>query len=93
VQPILAGKVAVVTGGASGIGRATAELLAAQGAAVMIVDLDESNAGAAADAIAASGGRALALRADMREEGQVQAAIEATVAHFGGVDLHRSRVG
>jgi len=87
VQPILAGKVAVVTGGASGIGRATAELLAAQGAAVMIADLDESNAGAAADAIAASGGRALALRADMREEGQVQAAIEATVAHFGGVDL------
>ena len=87
MQPILAGKVAVVTGGASGIGRATAELLAAQGAAVMIADLDESNAGAAADAIAASGGRALALRADMREEGQVQAAIEATVAHFGGVDL------
>jgi len=87
VQPILAGKVAVVTGGASGIGRATAELLAAQGAAVMIADLDESNAGAAADAIAASGGRALALRADMREEGQVRAAIEATVAHFGGVDL------
>ena len=87
MHPILAGKVAVVTGGASGIGRATAELLAAQGAAVMIVDLDESNAGAAADAIAASGGRALALRADMREEGQVQAAIEATVAHFGGVDL------
>ena len=87
MQPILAGKVAVVTGGASGIGRATAELLAAQGAAVMIVDLDESNAGAAADAIAASGGRALALRADMREEGQVRAAIEATVAHFGGVDL------
>ena len=87
MQPILAGKVAVVTGGASGIGRATAELLAAQGVAVMIADLDESNAGAAADAIAASGGRALALRADMREEGQVQAAIEATVAHFGGVDL------
>ncbi|MEV4932213.1 SDR family NAD(P)-dependent oxidoreductase [Sphingobium sp. LSP13-1-1.1] len=87
MQPILAGKVAVVTGGASGIGRATAELLAAQGAAVMIADLDESNAGAAADAIAASGGRALALRADMREEGQVRAAIEATVAHFGGVDL------
>jgi len=87
VQPILAGKVAVVTGGASGIGRATAELLAAQGAAVMIADLDESNASAAADAITASGGRALALRADMREEGQVRAAIEATVAHFGGVDL------
>jgi NAD(P)-dependent dehydrogenase (short-subunit alcohol dehydrogenase family) len=83
----LAGKVAVVTGGASGIGRATAELLAAQGAAVMIADLDENNAGAAADAITASGGRALALRADMREEGQVRAAIEATVAHFGGVDL------
>lgn len=87
MQPILAGKVAVVTGGASGIGRATAELLAAQGVAVMIADLDESNAGAAADAITASGGRALALRADMREEGQVRAAIEATVAHFGGVDL------
>ncbi|WP_172451869.1 SDR family NAD(P)-dependent oxidoreductase [Sphingobium sp. SA916] len=87
VQPILADKVAVVTGGASGIGKATAELLATQGAAVVIADLDEGNARSAAGAIAAAGGQALALRVDMRDEAQVRMMVDETVARFGGVDL------
>jgi len=87
MEQVLAGKVAVVTGGASGIGRASAALLAAQGAAVAIADLDEAGAQAAAAAIEVAGGRALALRTDMREEAQVKAMVEATVARFGGVDL------
>jgi NAD(P)-dependent dehydrogenase (short-subunit alcohol dehydrogenase family) len=84
---MLAGKVAIVTGGASGIGRATAGLLAAQGAAVAIADLDEGNAQAAAAAISASGGAAIALRTNVRDEAEVAAMVAQTVAHFGGVDL------
>ncbi|SCW60942.1 NAD(P)-dependent dehydrogenase, short-chain alcohol dehydrogenase family [Sphingobium faniae] len=87
MQPLLAGKVAIVTGGASGIGRATAALLAEQGAAVAIADLDEDNARAAAAAIEATGGQALAIRTDMRDEAQVEAMVAAAVVRFGGVDL------
>ncbi|KKW91814.1 MULTISPECIES: SDR family NAD(P)-dependent oxidoreductase [Sphingobium] len=84
---MLTDKVAVVTGGASGIGRATAQLLASHGAAVVIADLDESHALSAADAIAETGGQALAMRVDLRDETQARAMVEATVARFGGVDL------
>lgn len=84
---LLSGRVAIVTGGASGIGRATAELLGQQGAAVAIADLDEVDAQVACAAIEAAGGRAMALRIDMRDEGQVKAMVEQTVARFGGVDL------
>ncbi len=67
MEQVLTGKVAVVTGGASGIGRASAALLATQGAAVGIADLDEAGAQAAVEAITAAGGRGLALPTDMRE--------------------------
>lgn len=87
MQSLLTGKVAIVTGGASGIGRATAALLAEQGAAVAIADLDEGNARAAAAAIEAAGGQALAIGTDMRDEAQVKAMVAAAVARFGGVDL------
>lgn len=84
---MLAGKVAVVTGGASGIGRATAELLGRSGAAVLIADIDGDNAHAAAGAIVAEGGQAHAMRVDVREEAQVAAMVAEAAARFGGVDL------
>lgn len=87
----VAGKVALITGSASGIGRVTAETLAREGAAVAIVDLDLERGREVADGIAKSGGRALALRADVSEEAQIKAAIDATVEQFGGLDfLHNN---
>jgi NAD(P)-dependent dehydrogenase (short-subunit alcohol dehydrogenase family) len=76
----LAGKRALITGAARGIGLATAERLAAEGARVALVDVDaETLAGAAADA--------LALHADVRDEDAVHDAFERASAAFGGLDI------
>ena len=61
-------KVAIVTGGASGIGRATAELLAAEGAKVVVSDIDDDRGASCVQAIEAAGGRAVYLRHDVRDE-------------------------
>jgi NAD(P)-dependent dehydrogenase (short-subunit alcohol dehydrogenase family) len=82
-----AGKVAVVTGGASGIGRATCELLASQGAAVVIADLDLDRARAASGAIEAAGGQAIAMAVDVRDEAAVAHMAAEAVARYGAIDL------
>src|SRR5262245_43342675 len=79
----LTGKVALITGGGSGIGAATCRTLAQAGAAVAVVDLRPGPAQEVADAIAASGGRALALAADVTDEAAVSAAVRRTVEEFG----------
>jgi len=85
------GKVAIITGAASGIGRVTAETLAREGARIALVDLDLEGARAVAAGIESCGGEALALRADVSAEAEIRAAIEATVARFGGLDfLHNN---
>ncbi len=83
----LAGRVALVTGGGHGIGRATAIRLAREGAAVAIADLEADAAGQVADEISASGGRALALACDVTDTAAVDAAVAATVARFGQLDI------
>jgi NAD(P)-dependent dehydrogenase (short-subunit alcohol dehydrogenase family) len=89
----LAGKVALVTGGGSGIGQAAARRFAAEGAAVGVLDYRREAAEAVADAIRADGGRAEPLAADVRDEGQVRAAIEGTVAAFGGLQVVFANAG
>lgn len=89
----LAGKRAIVTGGAGGIGRATAAAFAAEGAAVAVLDLDEAGARAVADQITASGGTAIALGVDVSDEQAVAAAVEAVVGTFGGIDVVFNNAG
>jgi 3-oxoacyl-[acyl-carrier protein] reductase len=82
------GKVALVTGASRGIGRATAKLLAAEGAAVAVNYFQsEGAARAVVDEITRAGGRALAVRADVRDEAQVRAMVAEVEERLGPVDL------
>jgi NAD(P)-dependent dehydrogenase (short-subunit alcohol dehydrogenase family) len=83
----LRGKVAVVTGGGSGMGRAGATLMAAEGARVIVADVAAGRAQAVARAIAAAGGEARAVEVDVRQVASVQRLVEATLAHFGRIDV------
>jgi NAD(P)-dependent dehydrogenase (short-subunit alcohol dehydrogenase family) len=82
----LEGKVVVLSGGASDIGRATASFLAGQGAAVTIGDVGPDRAASVADAVEAEGGRAIGVECDVRDEESVAALVARAVEAFGGVD-------
>ena len=88
----LAGKSAVVTGAASGIGRATALLFAQHGASVLVVDR-AAEVQATADAITQAGGRAMALVKDVSKEADVESYIQTAVSEFGGLDIVYANAG
>ncbi len=81
------GKRAIVTGAASGIGRATVELLAREGAAVLVADLDGEGAEQVAEGIRGMGATAVACRADVSSEDEVRQMIATAVAELGGLDV------
>jgi NAD(P)-dependent dehydrogenase (short-subunit alcohol dehydrogenase family) len=80
-------KVALITGGASGIGLAAAERLASEGALLAIVDRDGRHAREVAERIVASGGRAISLQADVRNQQLLETAFNAAAAEFGRLDV------
>jgi 2-hydroxycyclohexanecarboxyl-CoA dehydrogenase len=86
-------QVAIVTGAASGIGRATAMRLAAEGAAVVVADVNEQGAGGVATSISEGGGRAIALQVDVTDAPGVRAMTEQAVAAFGKIDILVSNAG
>jgi len=88
-----AGKVALVTGAAGGIGLATAERLAAEGAALLLADLPGSALEAAAEAARAAGARALAVSGDVTSEAEFQAFVERAERELGGFDLLVNNAG
>jgi len=88
-----AGKAAIVTGAASGIGAAVAEMLAARGASVLVADYDAKGAEAVAARIAAAGGTALAHAVDVSDPAAVKAMVDAAVARFAGLHLAVNNAG
>jgi NAD(P)-dependent dehydrogenase (short-subunit alcohol dehydrogenase family) len=90
---LLAGKVAVVTGGGGGIGRGVSERFAREGAHVVVAELDGARAQETADEIVAGGGDALAVVADVREELDVERVVEAALGAHGRIDVLVNNVG
>jgi NAD(P)-dependent dehydrogenase (short-subunit alcohol dehydrogenase family) len=85
----LHGKVAIITGGASGIGRATAILFASEGARVVVADLKHG----AVDEITAAGGEALYVQTDLLIEADVEALVQQTISAFGKIDVLVNNAG
>lgn len=89
----LKGKVAVVTGSASGMGKAIAELFAREGASVIVSDVNLDGAQAVADAIQASGGTALAIRTDVADLNEINTMIDTAVNQYGTLDILVNNAG
>jgi NAD(P)-dependent dehydrogenase (short-subunit alcohol dehydrogenase family) len=96
-MPRLSGKVAFITGGGGGIGRATAERFAEEGAKVVIAEIDKATGESAAQAARAraknSGGDALFIRTDIRERAQVEAALKQTLERYGSLTILHNNAG
>jgi 3-oxoacyl-[acyl-carrier protein] reductase len=86
-------RVAIVTGAAQGIGRATAEAFVAEGAAVVVADLNQDLAAEAAAELGRAGGRALAVGVDVARRASVAAMVEAALGRFGRVDVLVNNAG
>lgn len=92
-SPEFAGRLAFITGGGSGIGAATARLLALQGATLVLADIDEAAAQRVAAELAERGAQARALRIDVADPRSVQEMIESACAAHGGLDLAVNAAG
>ena len=90
---ILDGKVALVTGGASGIGQATAVVMAREGARVAVADRAEADAAGTVALINAAGGQAIAIGGDVTREADVAAMVARTVSAFGRIDCAFNNAG
>ncbi len=89
----LANKVALITGAGAGIGQATAELFAAQGAAVVVADRDAATGQAVAEKINANGGRVVFVQADVAQSASVQAMFQAALGAFGKLNILFNNAG
>jgi 3-oxoacyl-[acyl-carrier protein] reductase len=89
----LAKKVAIITGSGRGIGREMARLFAAEGARVAVADINEESARRTADQLAAAGGEAYPIRADIADPGQVEAMTRLVVSRWGHLDILVNNAG
>jgi NAD(P)-dependent dehydrogenase (short-subunit alcohol dehydrogenase family) len=89
----LEGKIAVITGAGTGIGRATAQLFAQEGARVVVAELNTEAGEQTAHLIAQAGGEAIAARTDVTEPDSIQATIDTAVRHYGGLHILHNNAG
>ena len=89
----LDGKVAVITGGGSGMGKIASELFASEGAKVVLTDVNDESGEAAAAGIVASGGDAAYVHADVSKESEAEAMVRAAVERFGGLHILYNNAG
>jgi D-sorbitol dehydrogenase (acceptor) len=89
----LEGKVAIVTGGASGMGRAICLRYGKEGANVVVADVNEAGAQTVVDEITGADGKAAAVRTDVRDKAQVQRMVDTAVEQFGGLDILVNNAG
>ena len=89
----LAGKVALITGAASGMGRAQAKIFAAEGAAICVADINDAGGQKVVAEIIADGGQAIFAHVDVREADQWQAAVTATESQFGSLTVLCNNAG
>ena len=89
----LEGKVAIITGAASGIGQATALLFAKEGAKVVVADLDEAGGNEVVQQINADGGEAMFVHTDVTETADIQAMVKSTVDTYGKLDVLFNNAG
>ena len=89
----LKGKIAIVTGGGSGIGRAICKALAAEGANVVVADINEQTAKETCSQISRSEGRYLSIKVDVRSESEVKHVVDETVRNFGRIDILCANAG
>jgi NAD(P)-dependent dehydrogenase (short-subunit alcohol dehydrogenase family) len=89
----LAGKIALITGGGAGIGRACVELFAREGASVVIAEFDHATGEAACQAVRGQGGRAIFVPTNVSEPEQIERAVQRAVEEFGGLDVLYNNVG
>jgi 3-oxoacyl-[acyl-carrier protein] reductase len=87
------GKTSFITGGAIGLGRAFARALTGEGAAVVIADTDSEGAERTADELTSQGAQAIAVRCDVADEHQVDAAVAVAIEKFGGIDILINNAG
>jgi len=92
-QGRLKDRVAIITGGARGIGKATAFKMVREGASVALFDILAKEVAQAAQDLQASGGKALGMKADVRHKDEVDQAVERTLKHFGRVDILVNNAG
>lgn len=89
----LAGKVALITGAGTGIGRATARAMAAAGAKVVVAEINAAAGEQTAQIITQAGGACVAITTDVTQEASVQAAIDLAVRHYGGLHILHNNAG
>lgn len=89
----LEGKVAIVTGAASGMGKAIARRYAKEGASVVVADMNLAGAESVATEIGGDGGQAVAVQVDVRDQAQAQAMVQTAVDRFGGLDILVNNAG